>query len=164
MSILKAKTDDSNQIARLIKLGWNSAYKGLISDDFLNNMNEEKMAEGWKDNIEKNQNIYVYKVENEILGIIKFGKAEDSSLADTGEVYVLYVSPEEKRKGIGTQLLLLAKDELIKQGYKKMIVWCLKGNVQGSNFYRKMQGQYIGNRNYELNGLEIEEEGFMYNL
>lgn len=164
MNIVKAKPEDSNKIARLIKTGWNSAYKGLIADDFLNNMNEEKMSEGWKDDINKNQNIYVYKVEDEILGVIRFGKAEDNSLVDTGEIYVLYVKPAEKRKGIGSKLLSFAKNELLKQGYKKMIVWCLKGNTQGSNFYKKMKGQYIGNRNYELKGLKVEEEGFLYNL
>lgn len=164
MNIVKAEIEDSINIAKIIKSGWNSAYKGLIDDDFLINMNEEKMAEGWKDNIERNQNIYVYRKEKEILGIIKFGKAEDTSLVDTGEIYVLYVKPEEKRKGIGSKLLSFAKNELLKQGYKKMIVWCLKGNVQGSNFYKKMGGKYIGNRNYELKGLKVEEEGFLYNL
>lgn len=164
MDIMKAKQEDAKQIATLIKSGWNAAYKGLISDNFLKNMDIEKMAEGWKDNIEKNQNIYVYKIEDEVLGIIKFGKSEDTSLVNTGEIYVLYVKPEEKRKGIGEKLLSYAKDEFVKHGYKKMIVWCLKGNIQGSRFYKKMQGKYIGDREYELKGLKVKEEGYMYEL
>lgn len=45
-----------------------------------------------------------------------------------------------------------------------MIIWCLKGNNLGINFYKKMQGIYIGEREFELNGLKINEIGFQYNL
>ena len=45
-----------------------------------------------------------------------------------------------------------------------MVVWCLQGNEQGRNFYKKMGGNSIGERSYELNGLKIKVEGFIYNL
>ena len=38
-NIIKPKIKDSLEIAKLIKGGWNSAYKGLIPEDFLLNMN-----------------------------------------------------------------------------------------------------------------------------
>ena len=50
------------------------------------------------------------------------------------------------------------------QRYNKMVVWCLQGNEQGRNFYKKMGGNSIGERSYELNGLKIKVEGFIYNL
>lgn len=162
--ILKASIEDSIGIAALIKAGWNSAYKGLIPDNYLKNMNEEEMAKRWQEHIENNKKIYVYKINNELMGVIRFGKYEDTTSEDIGEIMVLYVEPDNKRKGIGTKLFMHAKQELIKEGYKKMIIWCLKGNVQGANFYKKMQGQNIGERDYEIRGLKIREEGFFYNL
>ena len=161
-NIKKAKIDDSTEIAKLIKSSWNFAYKGLISDDFLNNMDIKKLTQAWEKNIIQNSDIYVYKEENEILGIIKYGEAEEKP--DFGEILVFYVKPEEKRKGLGTKLWNFAKQELIKQGYKNILVWCLKGNKQGTNFYEKMKGEYIGEREANVNGLKIKEIGFKYNL
>ena len=98
-------------------------------------MNEEELEKRWEENIEKNQNIYVYKINNKLMGVIKFGKSENASKEKMGEIMVLYVETEGKRKGIGTKLFVFAKEKLIKEGYNKMIIWCLKGNIEGSNFY-----------------------------
>ena len=87
---------------------------------------------------------------------------KECKLKNVGEVLVLYIKPEEKRKGIGTKLFTFAKNELIKQGYKEMVIWCLKGNMQGINFYKKMGGKHIGEREYEIRGIKIMEEGFKY--
>ena len=48
-----------------------------------------------------------------ILGVIRFGKAEEMLDENIGEVLCLYVKVGEKRKGIGTKLLEFAKHKLI---------------------------------------------------
>jgi len=162
--IMKQKATDSLEIARLIKDGWNSAYKGLISEEFLKNMNIDDMAAKWKNNIETNENIYVYVSNDKILGVIRFGDAKEYATQNIGEIFCLYVKPEEKRKGIGTQLLEFAKNKLIQEGYQKMIIWCVKGNKQGANFYKKCGGTKIKERDYIVKGIKVREEGFIYDL
>lgn len=162
--IFKAEIQDSLQIAQIIKDGWNTAYKGIISDEFLKNMNTETLSENWKKSIQDNKNIYVYKEKDEILGVIRFGRAGEAVTEKTGEIEVLYVRPDQKRKGIGTQLLNFAKHELKKMGHDKMIIWCLKGNKQGSNFYKKAGGEKIKERDYIIRGIKVREEGFYYDL
>jgi len=164
-NILKAEILDSLEIAKLIKDAWNSAYKGIISDEYLENMDVEKISKSWKEGIEKNKNnIFVYKENNQILGIIRFGKSKDYISENIGEIFVLYVKVQEKRKGIGTKLLEFAKNKFIKNGYDKMIIWCLKGNKQGASFYKKCGGHKIKERDYVVGGIEVREEGFMFNL
>lgn len=163
-NIIRPEIKDAFEIASLIKEGWNSAYKGLISDEELKNMNLEQMAEKWKENIKTDKNIYIYKEDNRILGVIRFGECENALTQNTGEIFCLYVKPEEKRKGIGTQLFNLAKERLIKEGYNKMIIWCLKGNKQGANFYIKCGGEKIKERDYTVRGINLREEGFMFYL
>lgn len=164
-NIMKSEVKDSNEIARLIKSGWNSAYRGIISDEYLTNMNVEKISKSWTEGIEKNKNnIFVYKENNQILGIIRFGKAENLNLKNVGEVFVLYVKVQEKRKGIGTKLLEFAKNKFIEDGYDKMIIWCLKGNKQGANFYKKHGGCKIKERDYIVGGINVREEGYIFNL
>lgn len=162
-NIIKPKIKDSLEIAKLIKGGWNSAYKGLISDEYLKNMNVEKLSVNWKNKIRVNENVYVYKDNNEILGVIIFGESKDFNAEVIGEVFVLYVKVEEKRKGIGTKLLKFAQNQLLEQGYEKMVIWCLKGNEQGSEFYKKHGGRKIKERDYIVGGIKVREEGFLFN-
>ena len=159
-NICKATMDDVKQISDIIIRGWNTAYKGLIDEKFLKNMDVNKISENWEKRILKNENIYVYKENDEILGVIMFG-INDENL---GEVYVLYIKPEEKRRGIGTKLLNFAKKELVKLKCKELVIWCLKGNEQGINFYKKMGGKNMGERNEEVNGINVKEIGFKYKL
>lgn len=42
--IRKAKIEDSNNIAKLIIKGWQTAYKGLINQGFLDSMKEDEMS------------------------------------------------------------------------------------------------------------------------
>lgn len=162
-NIVKPVVTDSLEIAKLIKDGWNSAYRGIISDTYLENMNIEKISKSWAEGIVKNKNnIFVYKVNNQILGIIRLGKAE--SLKNIGEVFVLYVKKKEKRKGIGSKLLKFAKNKFIEDGYGKMIIWCLKGNNQGANFYKKQGGYKLKERDYIVREINVREEGYIFNL
>ena len=163
-NIIKAELSDSTEIAQLIKNGWNAAYKGIISDEFLKNMDIQELSENWKNKIKTHNNVYIYKEENKILGVIIFGESKDYITKDIGEVFVLYVKVEEKRKGIGTQLMNFAKNKLIEEGYTKMIIWCLIGNKEGANFYKKCGGIKTKERDYILGGIQIREEGYMYDL
>lgn len=161
-NIKKPQVEDALEMARLIIAAWQQTYKGLIDDEFLKNMKEEESKKRWEQEIYENKNVLVYKENNEILGVIKYEEAESEK--GCGEVYVLYVKPEEKRKGIGTKLFNTAEQELLKCGYKKMLVWCLNGNKIGENFYLKSGGEVKEKRMYTLNGLELEENKLTFKL
>ena len=161
-NIKKPNIEDAREIGILIKEGWNTAYKGLIDDDFLNNLDVERLTNRWTKCIEDNKNVLVYKEENKVLGVIEFGKSETNN--DNGEIQVLYVKPEEKRKGIGTKLFDTAKQELLKQRYKYLDVWCLDKNTIGENFYTKSGGKKTKNRIYKVNGLDLNENLFEFEL
>ena len=163
-NICKAEVSNCLEIAKLIKDGWDAAYKGIIPEEYLKNRELDKMSKGWKEKIETTQEVYVYKENNQILGVIMFGKARDFECEDTGEVFVLYVKVEEKRRGIGSKLIEFAKNKLIEAGYRKMIIWCLKGNIQGENFYKKHGGHKIRERDYIVGGINVREVGYMFDL
>lgn len=165
--IRKAIKSDSYSVAKLILSGWQTAYKGLIDDEFLNNMSVDFMAEKWADNIETqnlDNNIYVYEENKQILGIIRFGKPDDASSTYNSEIHVLYVEPSLKRKGIGTKLFQFATDHFINNKTTNMIVWCLKGNAPSIKFYEKMGGKIVATRKAVINNIELEEVGLEYDL
>lgn len=164
--IRQATENDAKNIAKIIVSGWQTTYRGIVSNEFLDNMSVEKMTESWIKNIktqDENNNICVYEDENNILGVIRFGKA-DNLQSENGEIHILYVKPEFKKQGIGTKLVKYAKEKLIKQKYKKMEIWCARENKSSIEFYKKMGGKLRNNRVAEINGVKIEEVELIYNL
>lgn len=165
--IRQANLSDAKNIARLIVSGWQTAYEGLMNQNFLNNMSINKMAESWSKNItsqNKDNHIYVYQDDNKILGIIRFGKPDNENSSYNAEIHVLYVEPSLKRQGIGTKLFNFAKDYFIKNNTSNMILWCLNGNIPAINFYKKMGGKIVGTRESVVNNIELEEVGLAYTL
>ncbi len=165
--IRKAVKSDGYNIAKLIVSGWQTAYKGLVDDEFLNNMSVDFMAEKWANNIEtqnSDNNIYVYEENHQILGIIRFGKPDNASSKYNSEIHVLYVKPTLKRNGIGTKLFEFATEHFIKNNTTNMIIWCLKGNIPTIKFYEKMGGKIVATRKAVINNIELEEVGLEYDL
>lgn len=165
--IRKARIEDSKNVANLVKRGWQTAYKGLIDQEFLDSMNENEMTKKWTSNIfsqNKDDNIYVYEENNKILGIIRFGKANDEEKINDAEIYVLYVEPKLKRNGIGSKLFNYAENYFIENNFKKLIIWCLKGNEPSIKFYKKMGGKIFAERKANVNNIELEEVGLEYNI
>lgn len=165
--IRRALKSDNYNIAKLLVSGWQTAYKELIDNDFLNNMSVDIMAKGWKTNIlsqNEDNNIYVYEENNKIIGIIRFGKPDDTSSNYNAEIHVLYVETTLKRNGIGTKLFKFATEHFIKNKTTNMIIWCLKGNTPSIRFYEKMGGKIVSFRKAVINNIELEEVGLEYNL
>ena len=165
--IRKAVVSDSYDIAKLQVAGWQNAYKGLINDDFLDNMSVDIACDNWRKHILSQNDtnyIYVYEKENKILGLIRFGKPDDALSNYNAEIHVLYVEPSLKRNGIGTKLFNFAKEYFVSKNTTKMIIWCLKGNTPSIKFYQKMGGNITSTRKIIFNNLELEEVGLEYNL
>ena len=161
-NIEKPKVSDAEEIAKLVIDSWKTTYKGLIDQNYLDNLDIESAKTKWEKQIEQNCDILIYREDGKILGVIKYGESENVS--ENGEVFVLYVKPEEKRKGIGTKLINSVKQELLKKGYKKMDVWCLDGNKIGENFYIKNGGIKKEKRIYEVNGINVNENKLLFKL
>lgn len=165
--IRKATSSDSKDIAKLIVYGWQTAYKGLIDMDFLNNMSVDEMAERWNGNIlsqNEGNHIYVYEDNSKILGIIRFGNPDNTNNYYNAEIHVLYVDPNFKNHGVGTKLFNFAKDFFIKNNTRNMIIWCLHNNIPSINFYINKGGKIVSTRKTTVNNVELEEVGIEYTL
>ena len=165
--IRRAIKEDSYNIAKLIVESWQTAYKGLINDNYLNNLSVSDRITNWENNIlnqNENNNIYVYEEDNKILGVIRFGTPDDKSSNYNSEIHVLYVEPTLKRKGIGTKLFNFAKNYFIEKNTTNMIIWCLKNNMPSIKFYEKMGGTIVTSKKAVIHNIELEEAGLSYDL
>lgn len=168
LRIKKAAEKDLPEAVDITIDGWRTAYKGMIDDEYLGNLDSqreirlEKMKETYKAN-----GFVVAELGGKIVGYCRFVYDNSFSPNIEGvdcEIMALYVKPDLKHFGIGTKLFKYVLDELKKQGKKKMILWCLDDNEPSKKFYAKMGGEIIGKKDIELGGESYKECGFLYTL
>jgi len=72
-----------------------------------------------------------------LVGFVSYGPTQDDGLdpAKVGEIYLLYVAPEEWRKGHGRALLDEAVTRLQQAGRQEVVLWVLHNNEQAMRFY-----------------------------
>nr|WP_252188028.1 MULTISPECIES: GNAT family N-acetyltransferase [Bacillus] len=93
-------------------------------------------------NIEKQEwnGWFVASDNGEILGAGGFtGKA-------TAELFVIYLNPNRKREGIGTELLSIITNDQIERGAKEQWVSVAKDNAMGIPFYEAVGFKYQDER------------------
>lgn len=152
--IRKRRIEDSLELAHDIALVWNSTYKGIVDDEFLEGLlqNEKESAEKLRNNINKQPNYYVLTLDDKIIGWIYFTLDSDK-YENAAEIHSLYVLKEWQGKGYGKILYNYAIDIILQNGTKKLIIGCLDGNPS-NEFYRYLGGKYIGNHLFREKYLE----------
>lgn len=161
--IREATLEDAKDIAKIIFESWKVTYRGIISDEYLDNMSFEERINKWKRMLSDERKSYtkVSIQDGVINGVIRFGNSEDMVENCTGEIYALYVDINKKRNGIGKSLFECAKN-ILKEKHKNVILWCAKENYPSIEFYKKMGGEIITERTIKIDNVSIEEVGIIY--
>ena len=158
--IRNATIKDIEKIADIKIEGWQTVYRGIVDDDFLDNMDRDKEIEKRRNNRDNGVNIIVAELNNDIVGFCLYRNynnyPEKYPKADC-EISPLYITSKLKRNGIGRKIMQYVMKLLKGQGKTKMILGCLKENYPSRAFYEKMGGKVInydeiefGNRKYGL--------------
>ena len=143
-----------------------AAYKGIIDEYDLSNMNpEEKIKMREKD---YNENRFIVaEINNEIVGFCRYtdnmDKTPETPEADC-ELRALYVKPELKHNGIGKKMFQYAVNEFKHMGKTKMVLLCLKDNALARRFYEKMGGIIIKERLIHIGNRDYQEVAFEYDI
>ncbi|TPR23157.1 GNAT family N-acetyltransferase [Apilactobacillus timberlakei] len=127
------KDDNFMDISKLYLKTWQTAYKNILPKSLLDKMNLEtwKPKKRWKDTI-------IATKDNKIVGVCSFGKIRHSNDCKFGEIYPLYIDPEQQKLGIGKRIINKAIKDLIKSNYEKILLWVIYNNYSAINFYKKM--------------------------
>ncbi len=154
--------DDIKQVVDIRINAWKIAYKGIIDDEFLDNMSREKDIERRKNDYQLGHFI-VAQANDEIVGFCRYGEVvSDNSKEYNGEIVAIYVKPECKYGGIGTQMFTYAVNHLKKENKDKIIIWCLRDNLPSRKFYEKMGGRVSKEKDTNIDGKLYPEVGFEY--
>lgn len=132
-----ATCQDAEKIGTIHSEGWKVAYKNIIPDRILDNINAVKRMEYFKKALSENkEEIGVLIVNSEIIGFITLGASRDSDLDTSfGEIWGIYLLPNQWNKGYGRVLMDWGIQELMDRGYSKIVLWVLEKNTRARMFY-----------------------------
>jgi GNAT superfamily N-acetyltransferase len=137
LSIRIANIDDKLEVARVHVRSWQVAYRGLLPDEYLDQLRPENRAARYTfESDDPNQRSTVVALdEGVICGFATFGVSRDSDLPDAGEIYAIYVDPDQWGAGIGRVLIANARSRLRQLGHSEAFLWVLRGNDRALRFY-----------------------------
>jgi GNAT superfamily N-acetyltransferase len=160
MLLRAAESADAMPVARVHVRSWQSAYRGLLPGEYLDQLRPEDRAARYdfetRDPM-KPQTIVAIE-EGEIRGFATTAPSRDADLAGYGELFALYVDPDYWGRGIGVALVSAARDRLAALGFENALLWVLMGNVRADRFYRNDQWAPDGlERTDTVWGLTVKE-------
>lgn len=138
MLLRPAEPKDAIAVARVHVRSWQAAYRGLLPDDYLDQLRPEDRAVRYDfaslDPL-KPQTI-VAGDGGVIQGFATTAPSRDGDLPEHGELCALYVDPEHWGRGIGLALVSAARARLFERGFRRAILWVLAGNTRAMRFYQ----------------------------
>lgn len=162
--IRRRKKEDCKQIAHVVTIAWNETYRGIVNDEFLDNLLNNEVERGNKsfnEFDEKDNHQFVLEVDGKVVGFINVGITDDKEYKNQGEIFALYIIKEYKGKGFGRKLTKAGIDELKKLGCTKMIIGCLNGNPS-NEYYKHIGGKFIKTRIFKLPNQNLVENVYYY--
>ena len=138
MNVRPALSSDVDAIARTHVLGWQHAYGGILSPNFLASLSVEQRARMWAEAIEKQvQRLLVVEVAGQVSGFVAFGPCRDDGAHATDfEVWAIYLHPQFIGSGAGQALWLGSLAAMKRRGATRVTLWVLAKNEVAIRFYR----------------------------
>lgn len=133
----EASDADAPDISRIGVAGWQTAYVGLVPQDFLDALDVGQRADVWRDIIASAPHPpLVAELDGTVVGFAASGptRDDDADPETTAEVYAIYVDPARWRTGIGGVLLDASIDRL-RTHFPRCTLWALEGNERAHRFY-----------------------------
>jgi ribosomal protein S18 acetylase RimI-like enzyme len=157
-----ASAEDSPGIARVHVRTWQSAYRGLLAEDFLGSLSEASRQGRWREILAQPGSTgftLVAEQDGQIVGFASAGPERSGDPNHTGEVYAIYVLPGRQHEGIGQRLIQASARRLVEAGLASMLVWVLSENPS-RKFYEALGGKFLREQSIEIGSQTLMETAY----
>jgi ribosomal protein S18 acetylase RimI-like enzyme len=138
-----ATAADTGAIGRVHVRAWQAAYRGVMSDAYLDSLRTEDREAMWHELLERRiPGVSVLVVENEgraVVGFASLGPANDADRREAGygELYSINLDPDVWGQGFGRSLLDEVSARLGRAGHPAAVLWVERENVRARRFYER---------------------------
>jgi len=139
MRIREAEPRDARGIAEVHVRSWQAAYRGQLTDDYLDGLSVEERLEQHRRSLEQPRaewRTWVADDDGRVGGFAVTGPSEDADAEpSTAELYAIYLEPDRVGTGLGRGLLDHAIADLRERGFTVVTLWVLETNERARRFY-----------------------------
>jgi ribosomal protein S18 acetylase RimI-like enzyme len=151
--IREAEPADAPALAELHVRAWRGAYRGQLSDEFLDGLRVEDWLERHRRALEQpppELRTWVAEDGARIVGFAVTGRSEDGDADErVAEVYAIYLDPERVGTGLGRVLFEHSVRDLADRGFETATLWVLESNARARRFYERAGWRLDGTASVE---------------
>ncbi|MFF1293948.1 MULTISPECIES: GNAT family N-acetyltransferase [unclassified Streptomyces] len=153
---------DCDRVAEIRVRGWQSAYRGLMPQPYLDALSVREDAERRREHLRRSDGSVVNLVaeqDGELFGWAAYGPYREGEVRTAdAELYAIYVDPGRYGAGIGHALLRESVRRCTAAGHDRMYLWVLKGNTRARAFYERAGFWPDGAEEpFEVDGVPVPE-------
>lgn len=161
--IRKATVEDASAIATVHVVAWKEAYRGIVADEFLDNLSIQRRTEQWTNSLSDEAHPYhrafVAEVNGQVVGFSSFGVPQIKDTGFDGELFAIYILKAAHKLGVGRLLVQAVVNGLREMGGRSMMVWVLKDNL-ARGFYERLGGEYLYEKPIEIGNETLVEVAY----
>lgn len=140
-TIRPATMHDAAAIADVHVRSWQSAYRGMLPQDYLDRLDPADrlpLWRGWLADPDRSRwDVLVADTGDGVCGFSSFGptRDEDQDPGHVADVRAIYLAPASMGKGVGRALMTASVERLARIGYEQVTLWVLDVNERARRFY-----------------------------
>ncbi|PWI20382.1 GNAT family N-acetyltransferase [Streptomyces sp. Act143] len=160
---------DCERVAEIRIRGWQTAYRGLMPQPYLDGLSVAEDAERRRERFRRSGGSVanlVAEQDGDLLGWAAHGPYRDGEVRTAdAELYALYVDAARFGAGIGHALLQESVRQCTTSGHARMRLWVLKGNSRARTFYERAGFHPDGAEEpFEVAGVPVPEVRYVRSL
>lgn len=128
---------DAKHIAELHNAALREAFKGVVADEHVPVVAQDKRQAYWREAIEYSEpHVQVALNGDKIVGFVGYDRSRDPKTPNTmGEIWAIYAHPDYWGLGVGLALWDAAREGLIEEGCLNVSVWVPVGIERTVRFH-----------------------------
>jgi ribosomal protein S18 acetylase RimI-like enzyme len=141
--VREADPEDAGAVAGVHVRAWQAAYRGLMPDEWLDDLTVERRTETWTGILTESAGKGTTLVGDDgpagVVGFcsVQLPSRDEDAGPSTAEISALYIEPSRWRSGIGRALLGEALTRLRAAEWEDVTLWVLAGNASARAFYER---------------------------
>ncbi|HEX4103085.1 MAG TPA: GNAT family N-acetyltransferase [Pseudonocardiaceae bacterium] len=141
VEIRDVQPGDARGIAAVQVRSWQIAYERLLPERVLANLSVVDRERTWSMILvdpPPRSAVLLVTFDAVVVGFVAVGPGRDcAAAAQAGELYAIYLRPDQWGRGIGAQLHRAAIHRLSTLGFTQATLWVLEGNERAIGFYQR---------------------------
>lgn len=126
--------EDIKELATLEYHIWRSTYRGILPDEYLDNLDINHIQEKFKNKL-YNNNVEIYLIKHDMSNIGYFSLSYNDNVLEVSKLYIL---KNYQSIGVGSIVAEYIKAKAIEYHIDIVESWIIEGNYISENFHKKM--------------------------